>query len=81
MEKTFTVTCTMEERWIDTFMSMLNKMESDGKLGHSEIIGFYSDGDGDFRPEFESDIDWNKVEGIDTERPTLSGLGTLYDAG
>ena len=81
MEKTFTVTCTMEERWIDTFMSMLNKMESDGKLGHSEIIGFYSDGDGDFRPEFESDIDWNKVEGIDTGRPTLSGLGTLYDAG
>ena len=81
MEKTFTVTCTMEERWIDTFMSMLNKMESDGKLGHSEIIGFYSDGDGDFRPEFKSDIDWNKVEGIDTERPTLSRLGILYDAG
>lgn len=81
MNKTFTVTCTMEERWVDTFMSMLNKMELDGQLGHSEIIGFYSDGDGDFRPEFESDIDWNKVEGIDTERPTLSGLGTLYDAG
>ena len=77
MEKTFTVTCTMEERWIDTFMSMLNKMESDGKLGHSEIIGFYSDGDGDFRPEFESDIDWNKVDGIKTKDHTV----ILYDAG
>ena len=77
MEKTFTVTCTMEERWIDTFMSMLNKMELDGQLGHSEIIGFYSDGDGDFRPEFESDIDWNKVDGIKTKDHTV----ILYDAG
>ena len=77
MEKTFTVTCTMEERWIDTFMSMLNKMESDGQLGHSEIIGFYSDGDGDFRPEFESKINWNKVDGIKTKDHTV----ILYDAG
>ena len=81
MKKTFSITCSMEERWIDTFMSMLNKMESNGNLGHSEIIGFYSDGDGDFRPEFTSDISWNKVECIDIERPTLSGLGILYDAG
>ena len=27
MKKTFTIECTMEERWIDTFCSMLKKMK------------------------------------------------------
>lgn len=30
MRKTFTIECTMEERWIDTFCSMLKKMENNG---------------------------------------------------
>ena len=53
MKKTFNIKCTMEERWIDSFLSMLRYMEACGKIGHSTLIGFYSDGDGDFRPLFE----------------------------
>ena len=30
-------------------------MQQNGEIGHSEIIGFYSDGDGDFRPNFKCD--------------------------
>ena len=76
-EKTFTITCTMEERWIDHFMSMLNYMQYCGHIGRSRIICFYSDGDGDFRPEFVSDIEYNKVDGRKYERiPEV-----VYDAG
>ncbi len=28
-------------------------MESCGTIGHSELIGFYADGDGDFHPRFK----------------------------
>ena len=54
MEKTFTIECTMEERWIPEFLAMLQTMEGWGHLGHSGLIGFFADGDGDFRPEFDS---------------------------
>ena len=82
MKKKFTIICEMEERWIDHFMSMLYMMQNYGNLGHSGILGFYSDGDGDFRPKFISDIEWNKVEPFEpNDRPTLSGIEYLYDAG
>lgn len=54
--KTFTVECTMEERWIPEFYMFLAKMQTNGKMGHSELLGFYSDGDGDFRPKFKFSI-------------------------
>ena len=82
MKKTFTITCEMEERWVDHFMSMLHMMQSYGDLGHSGILGFYSDGDGDFRPKFDTDIKWSEVEPFKpNDRPTLSGMEYLYDAG
>ena len=28
-------------------------METNGIIGHSELLGFYSDGDGSFRPKFK----------------------------
>lgn len=52
---TFTVTCTMKERWISPFLAMLKYMESLGKLGGTRTISFVSDGDGDFRPHFQWD--------------------------
>lgn len=52
---TFNVQCTMDERWVDAFCSMLHYMENCGNKGHSSLIGFYADGDGDFRPNFEID--------------------------
>lgn len=54
--KTFTVECTMEERWIPEFYMFLAKMQTNGEMGHSELLGFYSDGDGDFRPTFKFSI-------------------------
>lgn len=59
----FTVNCTMEERWVNDFMSMLRYMEACGNLGHSAMVGFYCDGDGDFRPQFDTNIDWTKQNG------------------
>ena len=82
MKKTFTITCEMEERWVDHFMSMLHMMQSLGNLGSSRILGFYSDGDGDFRPKFSSDIEWEEVTPYEpNDNPTLTGVKYLYDAG
>lgn len=79
--KTFNIKVTMNERWIDDFCSMLHWMESCGNLGHSSLVGFYADGDGDFRPKFEIGIDYEKKNGIwNTEKP-LSPPEVIYDAG
>ena len=59
-EVTFNVTCTMPERWADAFCSMLSLMEKNGNIGHSSIIGFYSDGDGDYRPKFQIDREYHE---------------------
>ena len=79
---TFNIEVTMNERWVNDFCSMLKWMESCGNLGHSSIVGFYSDGDGDFRPKFKIDRDFKRTEGIrqkdDKELPKLE---VLYDAG
>ena len=48
----FAILCEMEERWVQPFISLLKTMESDGQRGHSEIVGLYADGDGDFQPKF-----------------------------
>ena len=63
-EVTFNIKVTMNERWVDDFCSMLNWMQSCGNLGHSSIVGFYSDGDGDFRPKFEIDREDKKKDGF-----------------
>ena len=62
MKKKFTIEVEMEERWIDYFMSMLNKMEYLGSLGASRTVSIFSDGDGDFQPKFKSDVEWEKIE-------------------
>lgn len=50
---TFTLTCTMSERWVSQFLGMLHQMERLGKIGSSRDVTLYADGDGDFRPRFE----------------------------
>ena len=51
-EVTFTITAKMEERWVNHFLNFLARMEIFGTIRHSELLAFYSDGEGDFRPEF-----------------------------
>ena len=63
MIKEFTIKVKMEERWINHFISFLKRMQRNGIVGHSEFVSFYSDGDGDFRPEFEiQGIKYQEIE-------------------
>lgn len=62
--KTFNICVNMEERWIPYFKSFLSYMQKMGSIGHSGLVGFYADGDGDFRPKFDFDIPINNVNGI-----------------
>lgn len=78
----FTIRATMEERWIDDFCSMLKWMESCGNLGHSSVVGFYADGDGDFRPKFEINYGYEKTKGYwKKDGKELPELEVIYDAG
>lgn len=60
--KKFTIECEMEERRIDYFMSMLKRMEYLGNIGSSSMVSIYSDWDGDFRPKFKTDVEWEEIE-------------------
>jgi hypothetical protein len=74
--KEFTITVRMKERWIPHFLSMLKYMERLGGLGGSREVSFYADGDGDFRPKFKYDIDFEEVKPV----KDVDG-NRLYDAG
>ncbi len=88
----FNIKVTMNKRWIPTFLNMLKYMETLGGLGASRLLAFYSDGDGDFRPKFESEIDFPETtldpktcipndNGYRSTRENLSGVHRIYDAG
>lgn len=77
----FTIRATMDERWINGFCSMLNWMQSCGNLGHSSVVAFYSDGDGDFRPKFDIDIEYEKAKGYWRNDTTLPTPEVIFDAG
>ena len=75
-EKEFTIKCKMEERWAPHFYAMLKHMQRLGSIGSSRNVVFYSDGDGDFRPKFDIDIEIEEAE------PIKSNDGyNFYDAG
>lgn len=80
-----TIKAIMDERWIDDFCSMLKWMENCGNVGHSSVTGFYVDGDGDFRPKFEFDREFEKKEGYrndigDDGSSILPELEIIFDA-
>lgn len=78
----FNIRVTMSERWVNDFCSMLHWMESCGKIGHSSMVKFYSDGDGDFRPTFEFDRKYEQVEAKwKTVDNSLPDAEVLFDAG
>lgn len=67
MLKEFNINVKMEDRWVPHFQSLLATMQMLGRRGSSRLLGFYSDGDGDFRPTFEFDIPVTMVEGIEQQ--------------
>jgi len=60
----FTIEVEMKDRWVSHFKAMLIRMQHMGGWGSSRVLGFYSDGDGDFRPMF-------KFKGIENVVPAL----------
>lgn len=78
----FNIKVKMNERWVNDFCSMLHYMQNCGDIGHSSVVGFYADGDGDFRPKFEFDHEFTKTEGyhIATNKE-LPKLEVIFDAG
>jgi len=76
LTKTITIKVTMRKRWIPYFLSMLKYMQYLGSVGSSRQVTIYSDGDGDFRPKFKFDVDFE-------EQPPIKDNGgdRLYDAG
>lgn len=75
-DQTFTITATMGERWVPHFLGMLKIMQANGSVGHSEVVSFFSDGDGDFHPKFE----W--PEGLpEPAKPHESRGEPFFDAG
>lgn len=74
--KKFVIEVEMQERWIPHFMSMLKYMEQLGIKGSSRSVELFADGDGDFRPKFKTDIEFEMVE------PFADNDGNrIYDAG
>ena len=72
----FTMRVKMQTRWVPYFLGMLQRMQRLGSIGSSREITFFSDGDGDFRPRFEWDLDVQTQPGH--EKPNGDAY---YDAG
>ena len=79
-KKTFNIKVTMNERWVDYFCSFLSYMQDCGVRGHSAQVSFYADGDGDFSPEFEFDIEYEEKEGIPRDM-LYNKAEYMWDAG
>ena len=80
MDVTFNIEVTMKDRWVDDFCSMLKWMETCGEIGHSSFVGFYADGDGDFRPKFSIGADFKQKDGI-PKSEILCKPEIMFDAG
>ena len=79
-EITFTIQCKMKYRWARQFITMLKTMQHFGVAGCSRVIGFYSDGDGDFRPKFKvTDFELNDKPSIAKTKITDEII--YFDAG
>ena len=74
----FVIECEVPERWVNDFCTMLRRIEFNGSIGHSGVIGIYADGDGDFRPRFniQTDFDSTKATELEKFKPMA-----IYDAG
>jgi hypothetical protein len=75
----FNIKCKMRKEWVNHFISFLKEMETNGSVGHSELLGFYSDGDGSFNPKFEI----KDVEDFEMQKPRKSTEMSIryYDLG
>ena len=75
-ETEITIKVTMRTRWVPYFLGMLKYMQYLGAIGASREVAILSDGDGDFRPVFE----WNVESELAEPRRDKDGH-RFYDAG
>lgn len=66
-EVEFTVKCKMQKEQAKYFIAFLKTMESLGQVGSSRRLCFVSDGDGDYKPNF----DFSHIENIDYKNVTV----------
>ena len=81
MERDFVIHCKMKERWIASFIKMLDSMSYCGSIGHSEFGCLYADGDGDFQPKFTYDKILVSIGDEPKVVKNPSGQMTMFDAG
>ena len=80
--ETVTIKMTVKRHFLPDFIAMLKEMEYNGKIGHSEWLAFYSDGDGAFNPKFEIAAPADILEAAKTPNVWPSRLvEKCYDAG
>ena len=72
------IKCTIQDRWVNHFLGLLRRMQLLGSLGSSRILGFYSDGDGDFRPKFI--VDGKEIRDIEVAKPIYDDDCKIKDA-
>jgi len=60
--KEITIKAHVPDEWVDSFCSMLKEMEDLGKIGSSRNVIIFSDGDGDFRPEFDISVPFKRLK-------------------
>lgn len=77
-EEIFYIRVRMRKEWTPVFLAFLKQMERYGNLGHSEIIGFMSDGDGEFRPKFEVSINGSSTTGLRSFTPLFNVTPAQY---
>lgn len=66
-----------EGKSLKDFQVEMNRIARTYKVGHSGLIGFHADGDGDFRPKFEIDRKHEPKAGLKTHiKPEI-----VFDAG
>lgn len=75
----FSIEVEMSDRWAPYFVDFLKYLEKNGNIGHSSLVGFYADGDGDFRPRFKIHAKTKPVEYI-TPSERLE-VEAIFDAG
>lgn len=75
------ISVIMNKYYARQFVSMLKRMEYNGKVGHSEWVAFFSDGDGAFRPKITIEgVDPSVIESeVKTSREKKI-IASVYDA-
>lgn len=76
----FNIKVKLHKRWINDFLSFLDYLEYCSNIGHSAPVGFYADGDGDFRFEFDTDMIYELTKGPDDINKNAD-VELLFDAG